>query len=288
MHPFADRVVLRVQKAGGLIPLPDAWPDLAELERLAQGISRRAEPRFEEFAAPLHIKGEAFHQPTVGAISWARRLAEQFPRDPDIGEIALLYSLTVADVRKLPDEPATARIAVGRWARRTRIAMTDAREIFALLFPAQRETDEGALLKALRMEHGDDSAKWPDPALREAVGAWLALCKAADAAAEDRSVYKSIIFAVMREYGGTLDHWIFEVSLDALLAAADEILKQSEAKLAAEKKAHGVACAERWSVDAQARFTLFARAFERKYAPAGARPQKPAAPSSEPRTAGAP
>lgn len=286
MHPFAARVVRRVQGSGGAIPLPDAWPDLAELERLAQAISKRAEPRIEEVEAPLYIKGEAFHQPTVGAIAWARRVSEWFSHEPELAELALLYGLKQAKSREYLDmlDADAARAAVHRWALRSRVTVAEAREVLALLFPAQRETDTGVSLKALRMEYGDDPTKWPETGLREAVAAWLKMVSAVETASEDRSIYKSVIFSVMREFGGTLDYWIFDVSLDRLLAAADEILKKQEAELAADKKARGGAAAERWAIEAQARFNVFAKAFERKYgrASAASKPQHTPSPSAPP------
>lgn len=286
MHPFAARVVRRVLESGGSIPLPDAWQDLAELERLAQAISKRAEPRFEEVETPLYIKGEAFHPPTVGAIAWARRVSEWFPHEPELAELALLYGLKLAKTKEylgLLDADA-ARAAVHKWALRSRVTVAEAREVLALLFPTQRENEHAVSLKALRMEHGDDPAKWPEAGLREAVAAWLEMGRSAESAADDRSIYKSVIFSVMREFGGDLDYWIFDASLDRLLAAADEILKKQEAELAADKKARGVAAAERWSIEAQARFNVFAKAFERKYgrASAASKLQQTPSPSTQP------
>lgn len=291
MHPLADRVVRRVLEGGGTIPLPDAFADLAELERLAQATSKRAEPRFSEISAPIFVQNEAFYPPTVGALAWARHLAEQYPLDTHLAELALLYALTSKDARALPADPQAARSTVERWARRSMLTLDDAREILQLLFPPHGETEAGVKLAALRMEHGDDVTKWPDAAAREAVACWLETAKAAESAADDRSVFKSIIFSVMREFGGTLDYWIFEASLDHLLAAADELLKRQEAELAAERRVKGSPAAERWLVEAQERFTIFARAFERKYGratPRSAPHPGSLSPVSEARSAGAP
>lgn len=292
MHPYALRAVRRVLDAGGSIPLPDAFDDLAELERLARAISRRPEPRFDEIGAPLYVKGEAFFPPTVGSIAWARRVADWFHGEPELAELALLYGLTLArsgEYRDLLDREK-ARAAVHRWALRSRVTVADAREVLALMFPPQRETEHAVRLKALRSEHGEDAAKWPEPALRECAAAWMETARAAEAAESDSSIHKSVIFHVMREFGGTLDYWIFEAPIDHLLAAADELLKRQEAELAAERRAAGGAATERWAVEAQTRFNLFARAFERKYGPpardvsAAQNKPNPSAPPSSTRT----
>ncbi|MCS6898063.1 MAG: hypothetical protein NZM29_08835 [Nitrospira sp.] len=251
---------------GGSIPLPDAWADLAELERRAQAITKRDEPRLNELAAPIYVKDVAFYPPTVGTIAWARRVSDWFPHEPELAELALLYSLTQAKSREYLDllSPDAARKTIHRWAMRCGITLAEAREVLELLFPPRREADAEAKLAALRLEHGDEPSTWPQQALREAVAAWFDLTKMADMA-DDHSIYKSVIFALMREFGGDLDYWIFDAPLDHLLAAADELLKRQETELAAERKAKGSPAAERWVIEAQERFVLFARAFERKY-----------------------
>jgi hypothetical protein len=271
MHPYAERAVRRVLESGGVIPLPDAFDDLAELERLAQAISKRPEADFDAIEPPIYINGVAFHPPTLGVIAWARRVQDWFRDEPEIGELALLYGLTVARSKEYRDllQKEEARKAVHRWALRNRITVASAREVLALYFPAPPETARDVSLKALRLEHGDDAAKWPDKALRDAVRGWLEAAVEAEKAAESNAGGKSLAFLCAETFGPDVDYWLFEASLQKLLAAAEMIAKRNEQEAEAEQKAHGIWRAPTWAVEAQSRFNVFARAFERKYSRAG-------------------
>jgi hypothetical protein len=280
VHPFAARVVRRVQDGGGRIPIPDAFADLAELERLAQAISRRREPRFDEIESPVYVDGVAFYPPTLGSIAWTRRVAEWFPNEPELADLAMAYGLAHARSAEFRqhDNADAARAAIWGWAARCGASIDRVREAVAALLPAPVESEQQVELAALRMEHGDEAATWPEPALRAVASAWLTILQDAERAISDRVTSKALVYACIREFGGTEDYWIFEASLDRLLAAADEIAKHNEAEEEAEKRAKGMSGASRWSVEAQGRFNVFARAFERKYGAA----KTPASPHAEP------
>jgi hypothetical protein len=276
MHKFADRVVRRVLDAGGVLPLPAAFEDLAELDRLAAAIEKPEQPAFDLIESPVYVNGTAFFPPMLGCIAWARQVAEWFPEEPELSELALLYALHTArskDYLRITDE-REARRTVHDWAKRTDVSAAQAREVLRVLLPDPRAPDEAIALRALRMEHGDQAAKWPEAAARAAVRAWLALEIRAEQAASDEGLYKGIVHDCMREYGGTADQWIHETSIRRVLAAADESQRALEAESDAEAAAKGVGGASRWSVRAQKRFNVFAGAFERKYS-APAAPQPP-------------
>lgn len=282
MHPLAQRVVRRILDGGGTLPLPSAFADLQELERLAQAVSTRETTTFDLLESPVYIGPVAFYPPTLGVMVWGARVRDWFPGEPELPELAVLYALTLAESQEYREltHPDQARRAIHRWALRHRIPVSAASEVLNLFFPPPTRSPHAVVLKALRAEHGSMAAAWPAAALQTAVGEWLEAMDETEAALQRKDLNQSVVFMVAQHFGGSLDHWIFEASFARLMAAADEVLADRERKTDEELSAKGDRLASRWSVEAQKRFNVFARALERRYLPAPA--PAPASPPGKP------
>lgn len=276
MHRFTERVLRRLADRGIRLDMLQALDDLMELDRRARACSEKpVHHRFNELETPIYIKDTAFWPPTLGSMAWARKVGEWYPEDTGLTDLALVFSLANGtEVRRLT-HPESAKATVLTWALDRDISVAHAREVLTMLLPTPRDNREDVELAVLRMAHGDDAKIWPEAALRQAVHWWLEIQKRNEMLMADNGRSTgSLVTTCMDTYGEPFDYWIFEVSLDRMLEAAEGIQSRNETEAAAAAK-DGRRSVSSWAVAAQGRFNAFARGFERKYGSAPAQSVPP-------------
>lgn len=266
MHRFTERTLRRLADRGIRLDMLQALDDVMELERLARACSEKpVHHRFNELETPIYIKDTAFWPPTLGSMAWARKVGEWFPEDTGLTDLALVFSLANGTELRLLTHPESARAKVLAWALERDISVAHAREVLTLLLPTPRDNREDLELAALRLANGDDAKTWPEADLRQAIQWWLAMCQRNEKLMADNGHSTgSLVTTCMETYGQAFDFWIWEVSLDRLMEAAEGIQTRNEAEADAASK-EGRRSVARWAVDAQGRFNAYARGFERKW-----------------------
>lgn len=293
MHRFTERVLQRLADRGIRLDMLRALDDVMELDRLARACSEKPmHHRFSELETPIYIKDTAFWPPTLGSMAWARKVGEWFPEDTGLTDLALVFSLANVTALRGLTNPESARATLLAWALERDISVAHAREALALLLPAPRDSREDIELDGLRMANGDDAKTWPETALRQAVQWWLEIQKRNEMLMADNGRSTgSLVTTCMETYGQTFDFWIFEVSLDRLMEAAEGIQARNEAEAAAAAK-EGSRSVARWAAAAQGRFNVYARGFEQKWGggapPRISPPPESLSPASAPRSTCAP
>jgi len=203
MHILATRVVRKALASGARIDPVEHFDLLTELDRLARATAEApAHDRIAILDRPVVAGGVAFRRLSFAARAWIGEADEWFADDRDTFGLCVAYAAAHARDKAAFDaaaDPRAARTAVAAWSR----TLT--------LTPEQLDAAVAAALRPLAPADVP-----PEPgAAPAALGPVLA--------------------RLMRECGGTLDYWLWEVSDDALDAILEAFRRSDEAEAKAAK-----------------------------------------------------